>query len=183
MLSTIAVNAAEVRHVILTHIHWDHVSGVKLFPNATFFVQEQEFRFWTKDPIARRPPFARTSDNEANSYLASLEGSDRLVLLDGDTKVFPGIECLLAPGHTVALQAVAVETRRGTAIIGSDCAHLFRNFQEDWPTAIITNLVEWLKTYERLKSKVSTQDLLIPGHDPLLTENYPQIADGITKLV
>lgn len=182
MLSRIDVNAEEVRRVILTHIHWDHVSGVTLFPNASFYVQQQEFRFWLKDPIAKRAPLARTSDKEANSYLASLEGSDRLVLLEGDSEIVPGVECLLSPGHTVALQTVAVETVRGTAIVGSDSAHLFRNFSEDWPSAIITNLVEWLKTYDRLKAKVSSLELLFPGHDPLLTESFPKIADGITKL-
>jgi glyoxylase-like metal-dependent hydrolase (beta-lactamase superfamily II) len=183
MLSRIDVDARQVKHVILTHIHWDHVSGVKLFPKATFYVQQREFRFWIEDPIARRPPLARSSDTEAISFLASLEGSERLVLLDGDCEIMPGIECLLSPGHTVALQAVAVETAKGTAIVGSDCAHLFRNFREEWPSAIITNLVDWLKTYERLKATVSEPELLFPGHDPLLTESYPKIADGITKLV
>ncbi len=182
MLSRIDVNAEEVKRVILTHIHWDHVSGVRLFPNATFYVQQQEFRFWIEDPVAKRPPLASTSDYKANSYLAALKGSDRLVLLDGDSEIVPGIECLLSPGHTVALQTVAVETVRGTAIVGSDSAHLFRNFSEDWPSAIITNLVEWLKTYDRLRAKVSSLELLFPGHDPLLTESFPKIADGITKL-
>ncbi len=183
MLSRIGVDAEEVKRVILTHIHWDHVSGVRLFPNATFYVQQQEFRFWLEDPVAKRPPLASTSDDEANAYLASLEGTERLVLLDGDSEIAPGIECLLSPGHTVALQTVAVDTARGTAIVGSDCAHLFRNFSEDWPSAIITNLVAWLNTYERLRTRVSSQDLLFPGHDPLLTESFPEIADGITKLV
>jgi glyoxylase-like metal-dependent hydrolase (beta-lactamase superfamily II) len=183
MLSRIDVNAEEVKHVILTHIHWDHVSGVTLFPNATFYVQQEEFRFWVQDPVAKRPPLARTSDNKANSYLASLEGSDRLVLLDGDSEIIPGIECLLSPGHSVALQTVAVETIKGTAVVGSDSAHLFRNFSEDWPSAIITNLVDWMKTYEKLRSRVSSQELLFPGHDPLLTESYPKIAEGITRLV
>ena len=69
MLSRIDVDARQVKHVILTHIHWDHASGVRLFPNATFYVQQREFRFWIDDPIAKRPPLARSSDPEAISYL------------------------------------------------------------------------------------------------------------------
>ncbi len=48
VLSRINVNAEEVRHVIITHIHWDHMSGVSLFPKATFYVQAAEYDFWLK---------------------------------------------------------------------------------------------------------------------------------------
>ena len=94
----------------------------------------------------------------------------------------PGIECLLSPGHTVALQTVAVNTGRGTAIVGSDCAHVFRNYEEDWPSSLIVDLVGWMKTYTRLRGKVSSSDLLFPGHDRLLLANYPKVAEDVTRL-
>jgi len=182
VLSRIGINADEVRHVILTHIHWDHANGVSLFPRATFYVQDEEYHFWLKDQIATRPPFKHVADEAANEYLSSLEGTDRLVLLKGDQEILPGIECLLAPGHTVALQAVAVNTAKGTAILGSDCAHVFRNYQEDWPSALIVDLVAWMKTYEKLRERASSLDLMFPGHDSLMSENYPQVAKDVTKL-
>lgn len=183
VLSRIDVNADEVQRVIITHIHWDHASGVSLFPNATFYLQENEYRFWLKDPIATRPPFKYFSDETSHAYLASLEGTNRLVLLKGDQEIVPGIECLLAPGHSVALQAVAVNTARGTAILGSDCAHTFRNYREDWPSAVITDLVEWMRTHDRLRSKASSIELMFPGHDYTMATQYPEVAKDITRLV
>jgi glyoxylase-like metal-dependent hydrolase (beta-lactamase superfamily II) len=183
VLSQIDVNADEVRSVILTHFHWDHSSGASLFPRATFYIQEREYHFWLKDPIANRAPFKRQSDETANAYLASLEGTDRLALVKGDREISPGIECLLAPGHTVGLQAVAVNTANGTAIVGSDCAHLFRNYQEDWPSALIVDLVAWMKTYDKLRARASSGDLLFPGHDRIMSEKYPEVAEGVTRLV
>ncbi|MFQ5828392.1 MAG: N-acyl homoserine lactonase family protein [Candidatus Methylomirabilia bacterium] len=183
ILSRIEVKADEVRHVVITHIHWDHTSGVSLFPKATFYVQDEEYRFWLKNPVAERPPFRHVSDDSAKAYLASLEGTDRLVLLNGDQEILTGIECVLSPGHTVALQAVAVSTAKGTAILGSDCAHLFRNYREDWPSSLIVDLVGWMRTYEKLRAKASSLDLLFPGHDPLMSENYPEVAKDVTKLV
>ncbi|MCX5906771.1 MAG: N-acyl homoserine lactonase family protein [Deltaproteobacteria bacterium] len=182
VLARIGVKADAVRHVVLTHIHWDHSSGVTLFPRATFYVQKEEYRFWLKDPIARRPPFQMVSDESSSKYLASLEGTGRLRLLEGDTEILPGIECLLAPGHTIALQGVAVRTAKGTAILGSDCAHLFRNYQEDWPSALITDLVGWMRSFDKLKAKASSPDLIFPGHDPLMTEKYPEVAKDVTRL-
>jgi len=183
MLSRIDVNADEVQHVILTHIHWDHTSGVSLFPKAAFYVQEEEYCFWLKNPIAKRPVFQYVSDETSQAYVASLEGTNRLKLLKGDSKIFSGIECLLAPGHTPALQAVAVKTDKGTAILGSDCAHIFRNYQNDWPSVLIVDLVAWMKTYEKLRAHAASMDLIFPGHDPLMSENYPEVAEGITRLV
>ena len=183
VLSGIDVKADKIRHVVITHIHWDHTSGVSLFPNATFYVQDEEYRFWLKDPVAKRPPFEHLSDDGAKAYLASLEGTDRLALLKGDQEVLPGIECLFSPGHTVALQAVAVNTARGTAILGSDCAHLFRNYREDWPSCLIVDLVGWMKSYEKLRARAASIDLIFPGHDFLMAEDYPEIAKDITRLV
>lgn len=183
VLARLNVKADEVRHVVITHMHFDHSGGVSLFPRATFYIQEAEYRFWHENPIADRPPFKHVSDPVSNAYLASLEGTDRLVLLKGDQQILPGIQCLLSPGHTVALQAVAVDTPKGTAIIGSDCAHVFRNYTEDWPSSLIVDLVGWMKTYDRLREKVSSPDLLFPGHDRLLLDNYPQVTKDITRLV
>ena len=183
VLSRIGVKAGEVRHLILTHIHWDHSSGIGLFPNATVYVQEGEFNFAVKDPIASRPAFEATAEPKSKAYLASLEGTNRLVLVKGDREILPGIECLLSPGHSVALQTVAVRTSKGTAIIGSDCAHTFRNYREDWPSCLIVDLVGWMKTYDKLRKKASSPELLFPGHDPLLTSNYPEVAKDVTRLL
>jgi glyoxylase-like metal-dependent hydrolase (beta-lactamase superfamily II) len=155
----------------------------ELFPAAAFYIQEDEYRFWLEDPVAARPPFRHVSDPASTAYLASLEGTQRLVLLKGDQQILPGIQCLLSPGHTVALQTVAVETARGTAVIGSDCAHVFRNYREDWPSALIVDLVGWMKTYDKLRRTASSPDLLFPGHDRLLLENYPAVAKDVTRLV
>ncbi|GAG73785.1 unnamed protein product [marine sediment metagenome] len=183
VLSRIDVKADEVQKVIISHLHFDHSNGVSLFPNATFYVQEAEYLFWVKNRIASRPPFRFFLDETSNTYLKSLEGTDRLSLLKGDQKILPGVECLLTPGHSFANQAIAVNTNKGTAILGSDCGHFFRNYQEDWPSVFIVNLVEWMKTYDKLRAKVSSMDLLFPGHDPLMSKNYPKIAEGITQLV
>ena len=154
-----------------------------LFPNAMSYIQEEEYRFWLKDSIATRPPFAQFLDQASKDYLNSLEGTDKLTLLKGDKEILPGIECLLAPGHSVALQALAVTTRKGTAVLGSDCAHLFRNYREDWPSSLFVDLVGLMKTYDKLLSKASSIDLVFPGHDPLMTMHYERVADHISRLV
>lgn len=183
MLLRINVKTSDVNKVILTHLHFDHVNGVSLFPNANFYIQKEEYLFWTEDPIANRPPFAFYLDKTSNDYLKSIEKTKRIKLVEGDQEILPGIECLLTPGHSIANQAVAINTKKGTVILGSDCGHFFRNYQEDWPSMLIVDLVKWMKSYDKLRSRVSSMDLLFPGHDPLMSKNYPEVAKGITRLL
>jgi len=183
VLARLGVDATAVEHVVLTHLHWDHAGGVHLFPRATFYLQEAEYRFWTHDPIAARPPFANLTDETSLRYLAALEGTERLVLLNGDRQILPGIGCLSAPGHTPGQQAVVVDTARGRAIIGSDCAHVFRNYEQDWPSAFSMDLGACLRTYDKLRAAASANDIIFPGHDVLMYDNYPRVADGVTQLV
>src|SRR2546430_2267114 len=43
LLSRLDVRPADVDHVILSHMHYDHVGNVNLFPNATFSMARAEF--------------------------------------------------------------------------------------------------------------------------------------------
>lgn len=182
VLARVGVEADRVRHVILTHLHWDHMDGSPLFPKATFYVHQKEFDFWWKDPCLNNPTLAGLAAKPALGYLAGLEGTERLVLLDGEKEILPGVRCLPAPGHTPALQAVAVETEKGRAVLGSDCGHLFQNYRESRPSCLICDLPAWLKSFDRLKEQVSSPDLLFPGHDKRMFTEYPKEADGVTRL-
>jgi glyoxylase-like metal-dependent hydrolase (beta-lactamase superfamily II) len=185
VLARIGANGSNVTKVVITHIHFDHAGGMemfpKAFPRAVFYVQRREFDFWTKSPIAKRAPFAASSDELAVKTLASMEASDRLALVDGDREIEPDMEILLAPGHTVGLQAVAVVTSEGTAIVASDCAHVAKSFRDDIPSCFITDMAAWMKTYDKLRSRASV-NLIFPGHDTLMLTDYPKVAEDITRL-
>jgi len=187
VLARVGAKGMSVTKVIITHMHFDHVGGIemfpKAFPKATFYVQKKEYEFWTKNPLARRPIFASSADNLANKTLADLDRTKRLVLVQGDQNIAPGIDVLLCPGHTIGLQTVAVNTAKGIAIVASDCSHLARNFKEDTPSSLITDLIGWMQSYDKLRHKASSVDLIFPGHDAGLLHEYPMVAEDVTRLV
>jgi glyoxylase-like metal-dependent hydrolase (beta-lactamase superfamily II) len=183
-LARIGIDAKKVEHLVISHIHFDHGGGIELFPNAKIYVQRKEYDFWVYDPISRRLPYASVADPVANKQFGDLRGSDRLVFIDGDQKIWPGIELLLTPGHTPALQSMAVNTAKGLAILTSDCAHIHRSFVEDNPSCLITDLPAWLNTYTKLRDKVKGNlSMLFPGHDKDMLEKYPKVAEDVTQLI
>jgi glyoxylase-like metal-dependent hydrolase (beta-lactamase superfamily II) len=187
VLERIGVNASNVTKIIITHIHWDHVGGMEMFPDAfpkaAFYVQKKEFDFWKNHSAAHKAPFEEVADNLGFKILAEMEGTSRLVLTCGDQKILPGVELLLTPGHTIALQSVAVNTARGTAILASDCAHLARSFKEDIPSCLIVDLIGWMASYDKLRAKATSMDLMFPGHDVMMLQNFPKVAEDVTRLV
>jgi len=173
-----------VEHLVITHIHQNHVGGLELFPRAKVYVQRKELYFWVTDPIARQPTFARVSDPVAVQRIGALRGSERLVLVEWDREILPGIELLLTPGHTPALQSVPVATAKGLAVLASDCAHIHRTFEMDVPGSIICDLPEWMRSLTKLRGRVSGKlDMLFPGHDVALHLNYAKVAAGVTQLM
>ena len=95
----------------------------------------------------------------------------------------PGIQVILAPGHTIGLQAVAVNTSKGTAIVASDCSHVHENLVQDIPSCLITDLIAWMESFDKLRAKASSIDLIFPGHDVKMLTDFPKEAEGVTRLV
>ena len=187
LLARVGADKTNVKKVFITHLHWDHLGGIELFlqafPEAVFYVQEKEFDFWIKNPIGKRAPFEKVSDAPTKRVLAQLEGTPRLQRLSGDTKIMPGIDILLAPGHTIGLQCVAANTSKGTAIVASDCAHVHESFVTDIPSCLITDMIGWMESFDKLRAKASSIDLIFPGHDVMMYNKFPKVADNVTRLV
>lgn len=187
LLANIGANKINVKKIILTHLHWDHAGGFEMFlqafPHAILYVQKKEFDFWAKNRIAKRAPFAKVSDERTIKALAQLEGTPRLQLVSGDAEIMPGIQVILAPGHTIGLQAVGVNTSKGTAIVASDCFHVHENLVQDIPSCLITDLIAWMESFDKLRAKASSIDLIFPGHDVKMLTDFPKAAEGVTRLV
>src|SRR3989304_57573 len=47
MVERAGVKAADVPISLITHLHYDHWAGHSLFPNAEFWIQQEEAAFWT----------------------------------------------------------------------------------------------------------------------------------------
>jgi N-acyl homoserine lactone hydrolase len=95
VLAECGVMPEDVTHVFLTHAHYDHMGGIELFPNATFYLQERELSKWVwAMALDRRFRFLMTATDPADILRAvDLARQGRLRSIDGDMEdVLPGID-------------------------------------------------------------------------------------------
>jgi glyoxylase-like metal-dependent hydrolase (beta-lactamase superfamily II) len=173
-LRLIGVDAADVRHVILTHFHNDHVGNTADFPRATFVVQDQEMAFWT-GRYANKSAFRWVIEPDDVVDLVRHNFAGRVQFVDGVAEIVPGITVHHVGGHAAGLQVVAVRTARGRVVLASDAAHYYANIEEDRPFAVVGDLAQMYDAFATVRALADSPDHVIPGHDPLVLTRYPAV--------
>jgi len=103
----------------------------------------------------------------------------RVVFTAGEEQKTPGLSVHHVGGHTMGLQVVRVNTRRGWVVLASDAAHYYANLESGRPFPIVFNAAEMLEGFETIKRLASSPAHIIPGHDPLVLARYPAARPGL----
>jgi glyoxylase-like metal-dependent hydrolase (beta-lactamase superfamily II) len=181
VVERVGVTAARVPVAIITHLHYDHWAGHRLFPTAEFWIQRDEVAFWT-GPYGRTPAFRQSANVGALSALVDLMYAGRVRVLHGDHEVRPGIRVHRVGGHTAGLQIVTVETARGRVVLTSDASHFYRNVETRQPVQIVTNLPEMLEAFETIHALAGREGLIVTGHDPDVAKRFSVVDDGVIRI-
>jgi glyoxylase-like metal-dependent hydrolase (beta-lactamase superfamily II) len=98
-LESFGLAPEDVTHATHTHLHFDHAGGGDRFPNATYFAQRREIEAMAAPSVLHNRSY-RKEDRLPE---------DRLILLDGDAEILPGIRVRRTGGHTPGHQVVILE--------------------------------------------------------------------------
>jgi len=168
------VEPRQVTDIILTHAHWDHMGGIDLFPDATIWIQKDEFAYYT-GPAWQRGGQSGGIDPEDLVNLLRRNTQRKLRLIDGDDReILPGIRVFTGARHTYASQYVMVA---GTVnyVLASDNCYLYRNLETGAPipTFEVADRAANIKALERMVALAGAPGRVIPGHDPLVFTRFP----------
>ncbi len=161
-----------VRTLIVTHLHYDHIGNSDLFPSATFYLQDREMAFATGRNM-RHAFFRDMYEVEDVTRLVRDLYEGRMVFHDGDAEIAPQVTVHLASGHTPGVQFVRVWTRSGWIVVASDACHYTFLRQQEQVYPIVFDPGGLIETYARLRALASDERLVVPGHDPLVMQNFP----------
>lgn len=171
-LALLGVDAAAVKDVIITHMHYDHVGTYQDFPGARFHLQDDEMNYATGRHM-RHHQFNHSYEVEDIVGMVRLVHQDKVAFHQGDDEFAPGISLHRLGGHTMGLQCVRVQTARGPVVLASDSSHYYEHMETGrcFPTTF--HVGEMMEAYGTLRRLAASPLHIIPGHDPLVMERYP----------
>jgi glyoxylase-like metal-dependent hydrolase (beta-lactamase superfamily II) len=181
-LAAVGTDAAAIRDVVISHLHYDHAGNLGLFPNATFHIQDREVAFATGRHVCTaciRAPF----ELEDVVKLVRAVYAERVCFHDGEGEVAPGVTVHRVGGHSDGLQMVRVMTARGPLVLAVDAAHYYANMERKNPFPIVYDLGAMIQGWRRARLLAGgDESLVIPGHDPLVRARFPA-AEGDAEVI
>ncbi|MFA5970665.1 MAG: N-acyl homoserine lactonase family protein [Sphingomonas sp.] len=160
-LRAFGVDPERIDFLISSHLHFDHIGGNALIPNARWVVQKREWE-------AGCTPECQ----EHNHYVPSQYdlGHDRIEA-DGEHDVFGdgSVMCMPSFGHTPGHQSLRIKLDGGEIVLTADACYMRKTLENlrlppgfvDQPEAMLSTLREFRALRDRGAQ-------LIYGHDPEL---------------
>jgi len=193
ILPRIGLKPEDVDTILVSHHHWDHISGINYFPNATVYMQKRDAEAWMS-MICEEPKTRWLSnglDPQTGQDLVRLGAEGRLRLVDEVTEVAPGIHIRPAHNtHTPGSQYVVVEANDGGApwVFPGDVGYVYDNFggpDGEGPLhpighAMGSTVCCIRSTREMLATAGDNVGRIVASHDARIWERFPsmQAQDG-----
>lgn len=123
-LAQIGVKPEDIRKVVLSHMHLDHMGGVGLFPEAEVWAPEADYVYaqtlvhLTTDVLAHKGYIRSELDTPVKQYY----------LVKEDFELVPGIDVINLPGHTPGLLGLVVKLDGGAVILPQDSINAEWNY-------------------------------------------------------
>lgn len=153
-LREVNVDPADIAHVIVTHLHFDHAGAlthlndageaVCSFPNATIHVQQLEW----EDALANKSTMTRTY---LRNHLDPIR--EQINCVEGQAQPVAGITVWPMPGHTWGQQAVRFQDDQGVVCFPGDVLptvnHVHAAFSMGYDMEPYTNMLSKNALLER----------------------------------
>src|SRR5262245_34354904 len=148
-LKKIGFAADQVKVVVTSHTHLDHVGNIQMFPNAIHILQKKElYQGWWPEKFQGRssPGTFVMADIAAAREFNYLE-------LEGDYDLFGdgSVLILTTPGHTLGHQSVKIKLASGGSIIMSQDAIWMQENVDGYPAGLNYSVKDYTSSLNRLK--------------------------------
>lgn len=177
-LKLVGVDPDEVKDVIITHLHYDHVGTFERFPQARFHLQDAEMDYATGRHM-RHKRFNHGYEVDDVVGMVRMVYKDRVKFHAGDAELAPGLSVHHIGGHTAGLQCVRVFTKRGWVVLASDASHYYEHMETGRSFTTVFHVGQTLEGYDTLRQLADSPNHVVPGHDPLVMTRYPAVSPAL----
>ena len=158
-MRALGIAPSDVRHVIMTHLDFDHAGGLRDFPGATVHLSAAEAY------AARHPTGALGRMRYCPAQWGDIGRWQRHEAFDTDwfgipaAEVLPGISLVWLPGHTDGHCGVAIQTENGWLLHAGDAVMHHRELAATPGTPTGARLFQWTMQTSQWKRRRSLRDL------------------------
>jgi glyoxylase-like metal-dependent hydrolase (beta-lactamase superfamily II) len=136
----------DVKIVITSHSHLDHIGNIEIFPKAIHVMQKKElYQAWWPEKFQRIGEYVVADYDEERDF--------NYLELEGDYDLFGdgSVVILSTPGHTMGHQSVKLRLpETGTVILSGDAIWVEENL-EGYPAGLNYSILDYTKSLNRLK--------------------------------
>jgi glyoxylase-like metal-dependent hydrolase (beta-lactamase superfamily II) len=169
-----AQDPGRVDFVVVSHLHFDHVGGLSMVPNATVVVQRKEWE----------AGMAVAHDADTLHARKDYDLGHVLRLVDGEHDLFgdDAVVCIPTPGHTVGHQSLRVRLSTGRQVVlASDCCYFARTLDGGALPTFGHDFDEQRRSLAGLRKLRDDGAAIVPGHDRDFFGAMPRILGADTK--
>src|SRR6516162_8436514 len=170
-LQAIDRDPAKIDLIINSHLHFDHVGGNALIPNATVIVQRREWEAGMNPDIAAQRGF------DPQDY----DLGHKVLEVDGEYDVFGdgSVVCLPTYGHTPGHQSLKLRLPTGEIVLAADACYFCRTLNERRLPKYVHDRTAMHTSLDRLAQLKAGGARIFFGHDADFWRTVPQAPTAI----
>lgn len=184
-LSLAGYSPEDVDIVAFTHVHPDHIGGVRegdalAFPKARYVIGEVEYDEWKRGD--RIPP--QRKDNREMFLKLVVPLANNMTFLKPGDDVVPGIRAVESYGHSQGHMSFLIESEGKSVLIWGDVTnhYVFSLQKPDWPAAFDDDKEQAVATRKRILEMAATDELAVVGfHMPFPGVGYVEKLNGVYR--
>lgn len=158
-LEKYGIDPLKVDAIFLSHLHYDHLNNIAIYPNAELIIGRREWEY------------ANTTKDEWTPLesIEYIKNRRNIRLVDDNEEIMPGLTALWTPGHTPGQMSLAVDTPEGLLIMAGDAVKNRSELEQEFSDMSL-NEADSIASIRRIKQMAYK---VLPGHD-----SYLLIKDG-----
>ena len=157
----------DIRTVIISHLHFDHIANAECFRGAEFILHETELDYFEKHQL-----------NDLAIPLYQVEGvlrSPQLSIVSGELEVLPGIRMIRTPGHTGGHVSLVLTVGGHCVVLAQDAV----KHRGEIDTGVSAGAFDSVAASASIARIAAMADVIVPGHDaPLALSNGKVLTCG-----
>jgi len=167
------VDPGQISTVVMTHLHYDHASGMAEFGGAAFIVSEAEWAAASSGPQPFLHGYNRSQFDYAFDYRTVHYDTPRAESYSTFGRTFDlfgdgSVRLAYTPGHTAGHQSVICRLKERDLVIAGDAIYTLAQLDDAAPPPRPADPHTWRRSLQELQlfRRQYPQAVIIPGHDP-----------------